>query len=80
MEDGWRQTRKGAKRGSGGEAYTCVRMRHTMGGTEEEASVSSGESVDSPPRIGEAESAGSEAERRRAACAWTRSERALEGE
>ena len=48
--------------------------------TEEEASVRSRGSVDSLPTMGDAESTGSEAQRTRTACAWTRSERALDGE
>ena len=48
--------------------------------TEEEASVTSRESVDGLPTMRDAESAGSETQRRGTACAWNRSERALEGE
>ena len=51
-----------------------------MSVTEEEASVRSRESVDDLPTMRDAESTGSETQRRRTACAWTRSERALEGE
>ena len=43
VKDSWRQTGKGTKRGSGAEACSCVRSRHTMSVTEEEASVSSRE-------------------------------------
>ena len=38
------------------------------------------ESVDGLPTMRDVESAGSEAQKRQTACAWTRSERALEGE
>ena len=51
-----------------------------MSVTEEEVSVRSRESLDDLPTIRDAESAGSETQRRRTACAWTTSERALEGE
>ena len=51
-----------------------------MSVTEEEASVRSREPVDSLPTMGDAESTGSEAQRRRTACAWARSERALDSE
>ena len=44
------------------------------------ASVRSRESVDDLPPMRDAESAGSETQRRRKACAWARGERALEGE
>ena len=47
---------------------------------EGEASVGSRESVDSLLTMGKAESTGSEAQRRRTACAWARSKRALDGE
>ena len=50
-----------------------------MNVNEEEASVRSRESVDSVPTMGDAESTGSEAQRRRTACAWARSERAMDG-
>ena len=48
--------------------------------TEEEASVRSRESVDDLLTVRDAEIARSETQRRRTACAWARSERALEGE
>ena len=51
-----------------------------MSVTEEKASVRSRESVEGLPTMRDAKSAGSETQRRRTACAWTRSERALEGE
>ena len=51
-----------------------------MSATEEEASMRSRESVDSLQTKGDAENTGSEAQRRRTACAWARSERALDGE
>ena len=51
-----------------------------MSVTEEEASVRSRESVDDLPTMRDAESAWSETQRRRTACAWARSERALERE
>ena len=41
-----------------------------MSVTEEEASVRSRESVDSLPTMGDAESTGNEAQRRRTVCAW----------
>ena len=44
------------------------------------ASVRSRESVDSLQTMGDAENTGSEAQRRRTACAWAWSERALNGE
>ena len=50
-----------------------------MSKNREEASVRSRESVDSLQTMGDAESTGSEAQRRRTACAWARSERALSG-
>ena len=51
-----------------------------MSDTEKGASVRSRESVDSLPLMGDAESTGSEAQRRRTACAWARSERGPDGE
>ena len=51
-----------------------------MSVTEEEASVRSRESVDSLRTLGDAKTTGSEAQRRRTACAWARSECALDGE
>ena len=51
-----------------------------MSVTEEEASVRSRESVDGLPTMRDAERAGSETQKKQTACAWTRSERALEGE
>ena len=51
-----------------------------MSKNEEEASERSRESVDSLQTIGDAESTGSEAQRRRSAFAWARSERALDVE
>ena len=51
-----------------------------MSKNEEEASVRSRESVDCLPTMGDVVSTGSEAQRRRTACAWARSERASDGE
>ena len=51
-----------------------------MSKNEEEVSVRSGESVDSVKTMGDTESTEGEAQQRRAACAWARSERALDGE
>ena len=51
-----------------------------MSVTEEEASVRSRESLDSPLTMGDAESTGNETQKRRTVCAWTRSERALDDE
>ena len=51
-----------------------------MNQTEEEASVRSRQSVHSLPTMGDAQNTESEAQRRRTACAWARSERALDGE
>ena len=51
-----------------------------MSKSEEEVSVRSRESGDSLQTMGDMESTESEAQRRRAACAWARSERALGAE
>ena len=59
--------------------HVCTQETH-IGVTKEKASVRSRESVNSLQTMGDAESAGSKAQRRQTACAWTRSERALDGE
>ena len=51
-----------------------------MSKNEEEASVRSRKSVDSLQTMRDVESTGSEAQSRRTACAWARSEQALDGE
>ena len=79
MEGGWRQTGKGTEGGSGGEECSYVRRRHTLSKNEDEASMRSRQSVDSLQTMGDAESTGSQAQRRRTACTWARSERMLDG-
>ena len=43
MKGDWRQTGKGTKVGIGGEACSCVRMRHKLRKNEDEVSVRSRE-------------------------------------
>ena len=65
----------GAQVGCCGGLRRPLALGDRRGGQREEQ-----ESVDSLLTMGDAESTESEAQRRRTACAWTRSERALDGE
>ena len=80
MEGDGRWMWKGTKGGSGGEACSSLRRRHTMTKDKEKVSVRSKESVDSLKTMGDTENTESEGQRRGTACAWAQSERAFDRE